>query len=345
MKKLTLIIFLFTCSKLFAQPTSPTDYGLKNFIIQDKKLGAISFYVDTVNIGKRAALFIDVNGSGGLPLCLYIKAKDRSTILNTFNLTVPDKTKEDYHYIILDKPGTPFCDTVSAAENLLGLEMESIMRNYKVSDEYKQRLSLEWRVEATKKVISHMLKNNYWDKSKIVAYGFSEGGQVVPTLAVRDKRVTHVVSVVGAGLNQYFDGVAGWRIKAAKGELTHKQAQDSINSYLEKIKEIYQNPEETNKQFAGHSYKRWASFGATIPFEELRKLRIPIYMLVGTGDDNSPVLGLDYVLLDFIRLGKTNLQYETCVGCDHWLNLTTENESVNYFDEYLEKILLWVNEN
>ena len=43
-------------------------------------------------------------------------------------------------------------------------------------------------------------------------------------------------------------------------------------------------------------------------------------MIVATADDHSPVYGLDYLKLDFIRLGKTNLTYDPCVGCDHFLN-------------------------
>jgi hypothetical protein len=274
--KLTFILaFILLGINAAAQPVSPADYALTKFTIKDKKLGMISFYVDTVNIDKRP-LFFDINGSGGFPLCLYIESKNGSTVSNTFNPKLIEKVKKEYHYIILDKPGTPFCDTIQTDKLIKDLDITSVMKNYKASEEYTKRLSLEWRVESIQKVITFMTKRGYWDKSKIIVYGYSEGGQVVPKLAATDNRITHVISVVGSGLNQFYDDALAWRLKAAAGYLTQNQAQDSLNLYFDKIKEIYKQPNEVNKEYQGHSYKRWASFCSTISFEELRKLNIPI---------------------------------------------------------------------
>jgi hypothetical protein len=340
MKYLLLPVLLLWGMGVGAQPTRPADYGLKAFSINDNKLGRINFYVDTLGLFKKAPLFIDINGSGGLPLCIYINGKGFGAVSNTFDPNITAKTKEKYHYIILDKPGTPFCDTITTLQSAKEYDLHKLIARYKVSDEYTRRLSLQWRVEATRKVISYLVKNHFWDHTKIVAYGYSEGGQVVPALAVEDKRITHVVTIAGSGLNQFYDNIAGWRIKAAKGEITPRQAQDSINASFKNIADIYKNPTATNKAFDGHSYKRWASFCAVAPFEQLRKLTIPIYMVAATDDTSSPVYGLDYVLLDFIRLGKTNLTYEPCVGCNHYLTSIDNGKQVSH--DYLQKILAWV---
>jgi len=335
-------VFLFCFpDNLKAQPLTPKDNGLKEITLKDPKLGLIRFYVDTENIRKRAPLFIEVNGSGGMPLCVYIKGKGFSATSNTFNAAIIEATKKNFHYIILGKPGTPFCDTIHTNDDAKHYDQHALIQNYKYSKEYTRRLSLDWRVKATKRVITYMIQHNLWDGTKIVAYGYSEGGQVVPALAVADKRVTHIVSIVGSGLNQFYDGILAWRIKAAKGEITQQQAQDGIDADFKEIKDIYRHPENTKMEYSGHSYKRWASFGKNPPFEELRKLSIPIYMIVSTADTNSPIYGLDYVELDFIRLGKTNLTYAPCVGCDHYLN-STENGKVVSHGDYLAKILKWL---
>ena len=343
--KLFLPVMLFFTpfsNNLKAQPLTPKDNGLKEITLKDPDLGLIRFYVDTENIKKRAPLFIEVNGSGGLPLCIYIKGKGFSALSNTFNAAVIAATKKNFHYIILGKPGTPFCDTINTNDDVKHYDQHALIQNYKYSKEYTARLSLDWRVKATKRVLTYMLQHNFWDGTRIVAYGYSEGGQVAPALAVADKRVTHVVSVVGSGLNQFYDEIMAWRIKAAKGEITQQQAQDSIEAHLKEIKEIYRHPENTTMEYAGHSYKRWASFGKNPPFEELRKLDIPIFMIAGTADSSSPVYGLDYVELDFIRLGKINLTYSPCVGCDHYLNSTENGKVINHGDDYLVKILKWL---
>lgn len=332
MRHILLIIFYFSTINLNAQPTKPIDYGLKSFSINDNKLGPITFYVDTVGISKKAPLFIDINGSGGLPLCIYVKGKGFDATANTFNTGILANTKEKYHYIILDKPGTPFCDTITTNQSTKEYDVHKVTENYKFSNEYTKRLSLQWRVEATKKVVSYLVKHQFWNHTKIVAYGFSEGAQVVPALAVEDKRITHIAAVAGSGLNQFYDGIIGWRIRAAKGEITQQQAQDSIDASMKSIADVYKNPTATDKEIGGHSYLRGASFCSIPPFEQLRKLTIPIYMVAATDDKSSPVYGLDYVLLDFIRLGKTNLTYENCVGCNHYI-------------DYIKEILAWVDKN
>ncbi len=336
------LLFLSTID-LVAQSARPIDHGLKSFSISDKKLGSIDFYVDTTNISERAPLFVDVNGSGGLPLCIYVKGKDFDAMANTYSTDVLSKTKGKYHYIILDKPGTPFCDTITTDQSVDEYDIDKATAAYKFSEEYTKRLSLEWRVQATKKVILYLIKHGFWDHTKIVAYGYSEGAQVVATLAVEDKRVTHVVAIAGSGLDQFYDGIIGWRVKAAKGEITQEQAQDSINAGLMNVADVFKHPTATDKELGGHSYLRWASFCSVAPFEQLRKLTIPIYMLAATDDASSPIYGLDYVLLDFMRLGKTNLTYETCVGCDHYLTTMYNGERISR--DHLQDILLWVDKN
>ncbi|NNU33311.1 hypothetical protein HK413_02460 [Mucilaginibacter sp. S1162] len=336
-----LLSFIISLTTLKAQPVKPADHGLKEFTLKDVKLGVIRFYVDTVNIKKKKPFFIEINGSGGLPLCIFIKGKGFGSIYNTSNEQLRAATQKDFHYIILGKPGTLFCDTIKTNDDATHFDAHRLIANYKFSAEYTKQLSLNWRVAATKKVITYLINKGYWDGTKIAAYGYSEGGQVVPSLAVADKRITHVIDVVGSGLNQFYDGIMAWRVKAAKGEITQQQAQDSIAIELKRIKDIYANPNNTRLEYLGHSYKRWASFGLNPPFEKLRMLNIPIYMIVATADESSPIYGLDYVQLDFIRLGKKNLTYEPCVGCDHYLNNPDADKSKAHTD-YNAKVLKWL---
>lgn len=344
MKTIThLAILLFLCffKNAIAQPLTPKDYGLKEFTLNDPRLGLVRFYIDVEDLYKKKPLFIEVNGSGGLPLCLYIKGKGFGEVVNSFNAQLQAATKSKYHYVILGKPGTAFCDSLTTDSDVKHYDKNTAISGYKFSKEYTQSLSLEWRVKATEKVITYMIRHGMWDGSKIVAYGYSEGGQVVPSLAVDDKRITHIISIVGSGLNQFYDMITGWRIKAAKGEITQQQAQDSIDASFKQINDIYRHPDNTALEYDGHTYKRWASFGQNPPFEKLRQLSIPIYMIVSTADDHSPIYGLDYVKLDFIRLGKTNLTYDPCVGCDHFLNNTNGGKTVNHQD-YIVKIIKWL---
>lgn len=344
MKYFVLFLFIQFFTIVNAQPTKPEEYGLKSYTISDKRLGAIHFYVDTTKIDKKQPIFVDVNGSGGYPLCIYVQGNGFESLMNSFSTSNLNQTREKYHYVILDKPSTPFCDTVKTNQTRTGFDANSIIRNYRPSRGYSQNFSLSWRVDATKAVLSYLIKNKFWDQTKIIGYGYSEGGQVVPALASSDKRITHIIPVVGSGLNQLYDFILNFRIKARMGQISDRQAQDSINNYTQKIREIYKNPNDTERMFEGHTYKRWASFGNSISFELLRKLNIPIYVIAATRDTSSPIFGLDYIQLEFIRLGKKNLTYEVCVGCDHNL-IRVANEKPDNQNNYFHKILDWIDKN
>ena len=342
MKKLLFLILLFF-GKVLAQPTTPADYGLKSFVIQDKELGSIHFYVDTVQISKKAPLFIDINGSGGNPLVNYVVCSDFQTVVQTFGTHVLAQTKEKYHYIILDKPGTPFCDTLISKERLADTDVHELISNYKYSQEYTKRLSLNWRMEATQKVIAYLIQHKFWDKTKIVVYGYSEGGQVVPSLALKEKRITHLVSMVGSGLNQFYDAIIDFRMQANCGEITQQQAQDRIEDWFKSVADVYSHPSDIDKDLGGHSYLRGASFCAEDNISIFQKLTIPIFIVAGTEDTSSPILSLDYIRLDFLRLGKKNLRFETCIGCNHSLENKVDGEKKT--NDYFNEILNWIDNN
>ena len=342
--KMTSLLLLLAL-KTVAQPLAPADYGLKHFTLEDKALGMVSFYVDTTNLTKQAPILLSINGSGGTPLCLLVRNEYSGAFFNAFDTNLLSKTVADYHFVVLDKPGTPFADSVIVEDE----RFTEAVQAYEFSEEYHQMLSLDWRVNATRRVLDFLLEEGSYDQTKIIAWGFSEGGQVVPRLAAEDKRITHVVSVAGSGLNQFFDDITRYRVKADAGELTHQQAQDSIDAKLAIIQDIYAQPYATDRFYAGHTYLRWASFAAVDPLEYLKKLTIPIYMLAGSADGNSPIYGLDYVPLEFLRLHRTNLTYEVCVGCDHFQNreVMVNEEAVieSLGEEYIVKILDWLEEN
>ncbi|TDQ08793.1 alpha/beta hydrolase family protein [Pedobacter metabolipauper] len=341
-KWILLFFSLFNSLLSVAQPIHPADYGLKSFTLRDKKLGKISFYLDTININKKAPLFLDVNGSGGYPLCFLIKGKGYERVMNTFKPFHISQTQVQYHYILLDKPGTPFCDTIYTDQGKDAFNGTTLLESYRPSPAYTQQMSLEWRINASKAVLNYLVSKNYWDRSQMIAFGYSEGAQVVPALAVAEKKISHVAAVVGSGLNQFYDEILQFRINAAIGKMTHPQAQDSIESKMKEIEAIYRDPANTTREYRGHSFQRWASFGSSIPFEELRKLDIPIYVVASSNDRNSPIYSLDYLWLDFIRLGKTNLTYKTCVDCNHSLISGKDDKALSNYSDYFMAILKWI---
>jgi len=321
-------------ANLFAQPKTPDEYGLKQFCLKDKSLGEINFYITKNGIEKNKPLLILLDGSGHLPIYLLLKKNDgKSKIMGTIPFRY-NKLSKNYHVVLISKPGTPFLDSIQVNT------YEHYSDNYKPSKEYTEKLSLEWRVNSTSKIIDYLLRKIKIKENEIIAIGYSEGGQVVPKLALENPKVTKIVNIVGGGLNQFYDFITAERLKAQKGIITADQAQSKIDSLNLKFKEIYNNPNETNKFWLGHTYKRWASFCKDIPLENMRKLDIPILVIANGNDENSPISGLDYIKLDFIRENKTNLTYKVYPNCDHWfIDKKTKNRKMG---EMMEYVINWI---
>jgi hypothetical protein len=82
--------------------------------------------------------------------------------------------------------------------------------------------------------------------------------------------------------------------------------------------------------------------------DALQQLEIPIYIANGSLDENS-VLSADYIQLDFLRRGKSNLTYKTYPGYDHQFNHQVFQhgqlkEVVPRLTEVLHEAMEWLDE-
>jgi len=345
MKRIALFISFWLVQNLFAQGVLPSDWGLRAFQIKDKKLGQIDFYVTENGIDQEKPLVFMVSGSRGLPIMLVVQTGEKSKQIGTMP---PDQLKfcsEKFHVALISKAGTPFCDTLRADEFNPMKNLEA----YQPSAEYVRNCGMEWEVQASSIVIDFLYKKLPISENKIVVMGFSEGGRVATRLAAENKRITHLVSVISGGLNQFYSSIINKRIDAARGKITHQEAQVVIDSLFTVYKKIYSDPYNTEQWYYGHPYKRWASFCTDIPLDHLVKLDIPIFFLNGSTDRNTPILEADYVKLEFLRLGKSNLTYQVLPGVDHSLYevvvVDGKEKGISHRKEAFKMINDWIESN
>ena len=313
---------------------SPKTLGFTEYSLNSKTLGKVIYYVSSNNQDNDLPVLLYLDGSGPYPLFQYTEMGIGSTVVLNFQ-----ELSKTYRIVLISKPSVPFIDSVITSANGMPI--------YPEPDEYRKRLSLEWRVKAANDVINEVLSKQ--GQQDLTVLGFSEGAQVGPYLAALNPKVDQLILFAGNGLNQFFDPIINARLKAKVGALSEEEAQTEIDSLFAMYKSIYNNPTSTNNDWWGHSYLRWASFTAKDPIDALRKLDIPIYIANGSLDENS-VLSADYIYLDFLRLGKTNLTYKTYPNCDHQFNeLKIENGQVisatPRLNEALDAALKWLSEN
>jgi pimeloyl-ACP methyl ester carboxylesterase len=307
--KLRIIFILLLIVKItFAQTDFKDKFQI--FTIQNKELGIVQFCTYKSTIDKKKPLLVFIHGSGNLPTFMYakdLKSYSWAAFLET------EKYKDKYHVIYVSKPGTPLFDTIQK-------DPVNFSISYPQNDEFRNRYSLEWRAKAASLIIDESLKILPSNKTKILVIGHSQGGQVVPKVAVLNKKVTHVVLLNSNSLNHLYDFTLQERLKSFNGEQTFEETQRNIDSLFADYKRIFAEPNSKTKMWDGETYYRWASFSDETPLENMLQLSIPIYVIASGKDiEGSFIMNTDYVQIEFLKQNKTNLTYKVYPNANHYL--------------------------
>lgn len=330
-----LLLLLFIAFGTFSQHEQITDHW-KTCRIHDDSLGTIDYHVYKNNLDEYKPLIIYLEGSGNFPL-YWLNPNGKYSTSTTLNFK---EISKDYHIILISKPDIPFVDSIRIAP--------SGRKYYPMNENYRQNYSLYWRVGAADRVIEEAIKNLKVDMHQIVVWGHSEGAQVAPAVAVKNARVTHVISMMGNALNQFYDFIMQERLAAQQGEISNEEAQLHIDSLYAEYEKIYQDPKSTTKEWYGETYYKWSSFTLTSPLENMLKLNIPILYIAGGADQNQNIINMDYAKLEFMRKGKTNLTYLVFPACDHYfletrIESSGKKEWVDHLEEVNKTALNWIN--
>jgi len=300
-------------------------------------LGEVNYHLYKNSINEKKPLIIYLQGSTNFPL-YYVKPNGRYSSGITLNV---GSMSNDYHVILISKPNTPFIDSLEIAP--------SGRIQYPWREGYSEKYSLDWRANSADKVINDALKKIKVDTSTIIVWGHSEGSQVAPAVALKNKNVTHVISMMGNSLNHLYDFILNERVSALKDEKSNEEAQRNIDSLYVEFEKIYEDPKSTTKEWFGESYYKWSSFTLNSPIDNMLKLDIPILYVAG-GEDHHSILNMDYAKLEFLRKGKNNLTYKVYPNCDHFFMETKTDESgkkewIDHLSEVNSFALKWVAEN
>jgi pimeloyl-ACP methyl ester carboxylesterase len=331
MKTPALLIGVLSFSAAIAQ--SSLDTMFTHYTIDHPVLKKIDVHVTRDKSNKKKPLIVYLDGSGNFPL--FSKTKQGYSSSVPFRVR---KYSKDYYIALISKPGVPFSDSMRTESNG--------RRYYPETPDFHARNSLDWRSQAASETIDLLVKKLPIDTDHIIVIGYSEGSQVAPAVAVLNKKVTHVVCMVGNSLNQLYDFLLDARLKVARNEVTPEEGQQITDSLYHVYEKIYDDPLSTDKFFYGFAYLRWSSFSKTTPLENMLKLDIPILYVAGGKDDNQTILDMDYAKLEFLRKGKTNLTYKVFPNSTHFFQEQQESEgqsrNVDRIDEVHQLALEWV---
>lgn len=330
---LTFILFLLCSTLSFSQNFRDTLF--QHHTLSTPKLQSFEVHATKSSSGQKRPLIIYLDGSGNFPI--YYKTKS-----GRYSTSVPLDVRgyaKDYYVAVISKPGTPFKDSLRYTE--------SGRAHFPENDLYRQLYSLDWRAETASAAINYLVKKLPIDEKKIIVMGYSEGAQVAPKVAVLNKKVTHVVCMVGNALNHLYDFILEARLKAERQQISTEESQLIVDSLYREYAKIYQNPSATDRSWYGATYLKWSSFSKTTPLENMLQLEIPILYVAGGKDNNQTILDMDYAKLEFLRKGKNNLNYKVYPNCNHFFQEETMVDGatkwIDRIDEVHRFAVDWIN--
>ena len=129
--------------------------------------------------------------------------------------------------------------------------------------------------------------------------------------------------------------------------MSETEAQKQIETLFKDLKDIMQNPDATDKFWAGktNSYKRWSYFSEP-PVDNLLQIEKPIFAAIGTKDRSVALESAYLIPIEFIRHKKNNLTFKAYPLLDHGFEKELENGKFeDHWDTVFQEFLNWISLN
>lgn len=291
--------------------SSPADFGYKHLQLQ--------FHSDTVDVllkikpgdeNKVKPLFFFCQGS--LPIPLLITENNQAYPVFPFST---DALCENYHVVIVNKPGIPLFCASSALQNNLTYIDPATQQPPKA---YLKNNNLEYYVQRNLAVVSHLLKQKYIDKTSCVVAGHSQGARIAFEMALHNSKITHLI---------YASGNPCGQITAMVAKARHYEKPDDAATHAQNEFSYY---EQTVNHPTSDEDKSTYSFSkSSIP--DFPKLKQKVLVCYGTKDVSAPYN--DYLQTETIRQKKSNFTYKPYIGLEHNFFGSKPNGDIDY-DQY-----------
>lgn len=267
-----------------------------------------------------------------LPLIVFIQGSECSSLFHRQNgivvpslghISLQEVAAGKARVLIVEKPGIKFLDQSQGG----------------CASKFNREHTLERWAEAVEAAIRAAQELPQVQKTRTLVMGHSEGGLVACRVAHDlPEIVTHVASLAGGGPSQLFDLLT----LARKGNFFRNISEDPevrVKYLLDQWQAIQSDPMSAEKLFFGFAYRRWSTFLASSPLEELMQVSAKIYLAQGTEDEAVVPTSSDVLYTQLRAHGKQSV-YDRVDGADHSFNLKA-NPQTNGWHEQLNRIVIW----
>jgi dienelactone hydrolase len=295
---------------------------VERYFTHDKFSREVTFYVSKARDANPAPLVVYVQGSG----CgsNFVDMNGRVVPSNGF-MTLYDVSKGAARLLVVEKPGVKYLDKGDRGGAT------------DASPEFKKEHTLERWAEAVGAALKASKRISGIDRKRILVAGHSEGGLVACKVAADNPEVTHAATLAGGGVTQLYDLMALLR-KGVFGGSISNDPEKRVAYLVDEWKKVQADPMSDEKLFFGHPYRRWTTFLASSPIEELSNFKGKIYIAQGDADTAVDVSSADALYAQLLSRGK-DVTYERLPGKDHGFS-TSDQPGKGWGDQML-KLLDW----
>lgn len=272
-----------------------------HFETRDRFGRTIDFYLSE---GRSAAapkpLVVFVQGSGAGPL--FTRRDGR--LLGGLQNLLRDHAVGRAHVLCVEKPGVRPHEPFEQPGSARG-----------ASEEFRREHVLGRWAEAIRAAIEAAREMHGIDPARTLVVGHSEGGLVACRVAVLDPAVTHVASLAGGGVTQLHDLIE----LARAGHFYAHASEDPearVDALLREWARVQAAPHDADALFLGHPHRRWSSFLASSPLEELGRTRAKVLLVQGTADVATSTAAVDALHAELLVAGR-DVTYLRREGEDH----------------------------
>jgi pimeloyl-ACP methyl ester carboxylesterase len=307
------------------QKITAKDFGFTEYQLVLKN-DTVNFYTYQKPNSTPTSIYLELPGSDARHIYSYHRDTDGSywySSLTRFDLSyLPD----DFLFVIVAKPGFGFCGNGNSRS---------------IPQKYWEMTSLQDRVMRANMAINYVRKNIVKKPNKITVFGYSEGFYVGAKMATMNKTITHLGIGGGGGFPDFYDFILSNQKDVMKGETVVDSAVQYNQEYVSNMYKVMADS-ASKKLVYGYTYKRWASFSEPAVLN-LIKLKIPIYQVHGTDDENTPIESAYIVPIEFARLQKDNLAFKVYANCNHSLvQRSADGKETDHWDNMMNDFFKWV---
>jgi pimeloyl-ACP methyl ester carboxylesterase len=255
--------------------------------------------------------------------------RDGRVVPQTGHATLADVARGKARVLIVEKIGVEFLDTSDPPGGTAGASREFL-------DEH----TLERWSAAVSAAMKAACTLDQVDSAKVLVVGHSEGGLVACRVARENPCVTHVAILAGGGPSQLFDLVELSR----QGHFARHISDDPderAEYILREHAKILDDPTSTDQQFLGHPYRRWSSFLASSPMQELSGTDACVYIAQGAQDTAVLPVSAQMLHAQLVAMGK-DVKLDWVSDADHSFAIIQNGKrSGDGWAEVLERVADW----